>query len=120
MDEKIEEWLDRAREDLDDAEFNLKGDRYRLACFLCQQAAEKALKAVYIKKFKKLMKTHDLVILGREVNLPEKLIGYCKELSPAYMYSRYPDVIEVSNLDEIAEVFLSYAKEVLTWSEKQI
>jgi HEPN domain-containing protein len=38
-------WLLQAEQDLDDAEFNLKGRRYNVACFLAQQSAEKALKA---------------------------------------------------------------------------
>jgi len=38
-------WLEQARRDLDDAEFAASGSRWNLACFLAQQAAEKALKA---------------------------------------------------------------------------
>ena len=38
-------WIRQAERDLDDAEYNRAGHRYSLVCFLCQQAAEKALKA---------------------------------------------------------------------------
>jgi HEPN domain-containing protein len=38
-------WLLQAEQDLDDAEFNLSGRRYNVACFLAQQSAEKAFKA---------------------------------------------------------------------------
>lgn len=38
-------WLRQAQHDLSDAEYSLAGRRYSLACFLSQQAAEKALKA---------------------------------------------------------------------------
>ncbi|PPA78997.1 MAG: HEPN domain protein [ANME-2 cluster archaeon HR1] len=37
-------WLLQAKHDLDDANFSLEGERFNLACFLSQQAAEKALK----------------------------------------------------------------------------
>jgi HEPN domain-containing protein len=37
--------LAQARRDLDDARFAASGERWNLACFLSQQAAEKALKA---------------------------------------------------------------------------
>jgi HEPN domain-containing protein len=37
-------WVRQAEHDLSDAEYSLTGSRYNLACFLCQQAAEKALK----------------------------------------------------------------------------
>ncbi len=38
-------WLRQAQQDLDDAEFTREGERFNLACFLGQQAAEKAVKA---------------------------------------------------------------------------
>lgn len=38
-------WLEQARRDLDDARYAAAGARFNLACFLSQQAAEKALKA---------------------------------------------------------------------------
>jgi len=37
-------WLLQAKHNLDDANFSLEGERFNLACFLSQQAAEKALK----------------------------------------------------------------------------
>lgn len=42
--EEARRWLSQALRDLDDAHFSLDGQRYNLACFLGQQAAEKALK----------------------------------------------------------------------------
>lgn len=120
MEEEYEKWLKKARSDLRAAKYNLKGSEYELTAFLCQQAAEKALKALYIKKLKELKKTHDLVIMARKLELPEQLIEYCKELSPAYVYTRYPDVVEVKDIDVIAEKFVSYAKEVIEWVERKL
>ncbi len=40
-----ERWLRQAEQDLSDAELLAKNQRYNIACFLSQQAAEKALKA---------------------------------------------------------------------------
>jgi HEPN domain-containing protein len=47
-DPKVEgrRWLDQAKSDLADAEYLAEGNRFATACFLCQQAAAKALKAV--------------------------------------------------------------------------
>lgn len=42
---EAERWLEQARRDLDDARYAAAGSRWNLACFLAQQAAEKALKA---------------------------------------------------------------------------
>lgn len=41
---EAERWFEQARRDLDDARYAATGARWNLACFLCQQAAEKALK----------------------------------------------------------------------------
>ena len=43
-------WLDQAVRDLDDARFNAAGKRFNVACFLCQQAAEKAVKGYLYAK----------------------------------------------------------------------
>lgn len=62
--ESIEKWIVRAERDLSDAEFNLINGRYEVAAFLAHRAAEKALNALYILKFKKLWKIHDLKRVG--------------------------------------------------------
>lgn len=113
-------WIAKARSDLKAAQYNFDGDHFDVAVFLCQQAAEKALKAVYIKQTRQLKKVHDLVLLAREVNLSQNLLEYCKEITTAYVYTRYPGFDEMSNIDEIAEKFLKYASEVIKWSEKQL
>lgn len=120
MEEEIRSWIDQAKKDFQAAKKNFDIKVYYVVAFLCQQAVEKGLKALYIKKFKELKKTHDLVALGNDVGLPKELIQYCKELSPAYIYTRYPDVIEFSNLDTVAKTFLVYTEEVLLWVEKKL
>jgi HEPN domain-containing protein len=48
------------------AALNFKWKKFYVAAFFAQQAAEKALKAVYIKNFGKLIKTHDLFLIGKK------------------------------------------------------
>ncbi len=43
-------WFLQVQRDLDDAKFNLSGERFNVACFLAQQSAEKAMKAYLIFK----------------------------------------------------------------------
>jgi HEPN domain-containing protein len=43
-------WLAQSKRDLDDAHYSAQGERHNLACFLAQQAAEKALKAFLFSK----------------------------------------------------------------------
>lgn len=56
-----EDWLRRARGDLAIAKISLpEGASYEDLCFRAQQAAEKALKAVYVGKGWTFRYTHDL------------------------------------------------------------
>jgi HEPN domain-containing protein len=57
---EVEKWIGKAEKDLEDAKFNFEGKRFEVSSFLSHQAAEKALKALYILKFKRLWKVHDL------------------------------------------------------------
>lgn len=104
------DWIEQAEKDLDTAKYNLKGEKIEAGFFFLQQAAEKALKAVYIKKFKELLKTHDLFLIAKKLESPKQILEYCKKLTPAYQYTRYPDVPQVENLEELEEDFVIYAK----------
>ncbi|HDD71587.1 MAG TPA: HEPN domain-containing protein, partial [Candidatus Aenigmarchaeota archaeon] len=62
---EAENWWKQALEDLDSAKKNLKIKKYYLVAFLSQQAAEKALKALFIELKRRLQpKTHNLIRLG--------------------------------------------------------
>lgn len=113
--EEAYKWYNQAKKDLDTARFNFDGGKYEAAAFFCQQAVEKALKALYIKRFKRLLKTHDLVLLAKNLKLPKNFVDLCKELSPAYIYTRYPDAIPAEDIKEITKNFIKYSEEVLEW-----
>ena len=59
---------------------------------MCQQAAEKILKSLYLKKYGELRKIHDLAYFAKKLNLSEDLIEKCEELTKAYVETRYPDL----------------------------
>lgn len=50
MENAVKDWFLQTEADLDSAEYNLAGGKYYAAVIFAQQAAEKALKAVYILK----------------------------------------------------------------------
>lgn len=60
--------------------------------FFAQQAAEKALKSLQIKKFGGFKKVHDLVLLAKYVGAPEEVIENSEKITPFYTITRYPDV----------------------------
>jgi len=124
MEEEIKNLQEQSKKDLEVAEKNFNIGEYYITAFLCQQAVEKALKALLMKKTKRLMKIHDLVILGRKVNMPVDLIKKAEKISRAYVETRYGDVTGMTpykrfNKENTSE-YLKIAKEIITWSKKSI
>jgi len=118
MEEKA--WIQKARKDLDASKSSFASGHYEWSCFQSQQSAEKALKAVYIKKYKRLLKVHDLVLLAKKVSAPKEMLSLCRELTLAYEYTRYPIDSKVNNFNDKASKFLVSAEEILKWTEKNI
>lgn len=116
--EETKEWLERAEKDLSDAKFNLKGSRFEVSAFLSHQAAEKALKALFILRHKRLWKIHDLVRLSERVDAPKKIINLSDMLNPHYFTTRYP--LEVEYNKEKATNALKFARGVVKWVKGEI
>ncbi len=117
MEEK--EWLKKAKEDLKAAGNSLKSKDYGWSCFQSQQAVEKALKALYIKKYKRLLKVHDLVLLAKKIDAPKEIINYCNKINPSYIDTRYLDTLRVY-IEDDAKNILNLASMVLKWIEKNL
>ena len=114
---KVEKWIKKAEKDLDDAEFNFGGGRFEVAAFLAHQAAEKALKALYKKRFKRLLKIHDLQKLSAELKAGKRIVETCRELNPHYLATRYP--LEIEYDVKRAKAALENSKRVLGWVKKK-
>ncbi len=94
MVERSRDWIRQARRDLEAAEHQPGGEFYERACFLAQQPAEKAVKAV----FQKLgAEAFGHSVAGPLSSLPEgfkpekRLIDLAKELDKAYIPARRPN-----------------------------
>lgn len=120
MKEEVKRWLEQAEADFKSAKYNLKGSLYSLASFLCQQAVEKALKALLIEQKSKFPKIHDLVRLARLANLPAELIEKCERLTYVYTDSRYPDTSTIRYTKKESEIDVEYAKEIIEWVKKRL
>jgi HEPN domain-containing protein len=98
-------WLRYAEEDLRAAKWALQGEDVapRHACFLCQQAAEKAVKSLLIMAGVDFPKVHDIEALCRL--LPEHLARPISLTDPSSLTqwaveSRYPtDSLEATRED---------------------
>lgn len=118
MANEIKEWLERAERDLDSSRYNLRGKKYDVAAFLAQQAAEKAMKALYIMKYKELWKIHDLVKLGEKVSAPKEILVLCEKLNQHYIATRYPVEAEYSEADSSEAV--NDSEKVIEWARQMI
>ena len=74
MREEIKNTWIQSTEDLKTAELNIEIDRFYASVFFSQQAAEKALKSLYIHQKGRLPKTHNLVDLATDLKAPDEVI----------------------------------------------
>ena len=121
-------WLLQAKHDLDDANFSSEGERFNLACFLSQQAAEKALKA-YLMANKKEPWGHSVAELCEMASLKDSDFRNIKKraatLDIYYIPTRYPNglpggIPSEAYLKEDAQRALSICNEVIDLVEKKI
>ena len=94
--EKVDYWLNNAKDDIDSAKIMYNGKKYLYTGFMLQQCVEKALKAYYIyKKDDQHPYTHNLIklALSSEINLlmTEEQLKLLSNLNPIYIESRYED-----------------------------
>ena len=71
-------WLRQAEQDLDDARFLKEGGRHNLACFMGQQAAEKAIKAYLYHKRVEDVWGHSLLDLCEDAKLFDMMFDTVK------------------------------------------
>src|SRR3989344_494906 len=125
MKEEVKKWMQQANADLNAAKKNLEIKIYYISVQCSHQATEKALKALCIKKYNKMPeKTHDLIKLGKNVNIPKMHYEALYKLNPEWLPSKYPDaatVAPVKNYDKSsAKLYLNKAEEVIKWVKNQI
>jgi len=120
-----QEWLRRARSNLKLAERGrrLKDVLLEDLCFNAQQAGEKALKAVCLKRGIDFPKTHSLVRLmdileADGLQLPTE-IKEADILTQYAVQARYPGFDEAVTLDEYRYA-LKLAARLLFWVEKEL
>jgi HEPN domain-containing protein len=124
MRQEVKNWWEQSKKDLHKAEVLYKTDDYDGVAFYCQQSVEKALKAVIILKTKENVFGHSLVHLGKTAKITPDFSTGLRKLSPQYFLSRYPDASEEVPFElydkATADEFLSIARGVLEWTEKQL
>lgn len=94
--ERSRDFLLQAKRDLEQASLSLREGFYEWAAFAAQQAAEKAVKAVF-QRLGAVAWGHSvaglLEALSQTFPVPEALLDAASELDKAYIPSRYPDAL---------------------------
>ena len=117
----VDHWVEKAHYDLDTARVLLDAGRYLYVVFCCQQAVEKALKAIIAQKTNELPpRLHNLPRLAEiaEVTLDPETETFIGKLSGCYIQTRYPDEIAElgkSMTHETAIRMYKDAREVTQW-----
>ncbi|PKL56245.1 MAG: DNA-binding protein, partial [Methanomicrobiales archaeon HGW-Methanomicrobiales-5] len=117
------EWLGRARSSLNLSSAKTSGVLYEDLCFQAQQAAEKALKAVFVSRKIPYPYTHDInaLLSGLEqqgIAIPEPL-WRAVTLTSFASSTRYPGTTTPVTKEEYTGAVL-IAKDVLLWAEEQV
>jgi HEPN domain-containing protein len=123
-------WLRQAEQDWQDAHFTREGGRFNLACFLSQQAAEKAIKAYLYHRGAEDVWGHSLIDLCEDAKIFEMFFDTVKsearQLDKYYYITRYPeflpggtpseafDRVDADRAIELSQVVLEFVRERLS------
>ena len=122
MNQETKQWLDMATMDFDVAKYlmeNYYPKPLEIICYHCQQAAEKAIKALMVSFGTQdgIPKLHDLSFLLNQiknfVKIEEKYYDYADTLTPYGVSVRYPNELFLE--ERHAKEAIQYAEEILEW-----
>jgi HEPN domain-containing protein len=94
MSSRYHDWFRQAEADLQHARHSLDVSDFEWSCFAAHQAAEKALKAVFLKLGQDAWGHTLSALIGNlpeTSNLPPELIDYARVLDKYYIPTRYPN-----------------------------
>ena len=124
------DWFRQAKADLEHAETSAREGDYEWSCFAAQQAAEKAMKALYYSLHGDPW-GHSLLALIRGLpeavaaRLPEELSDSAKSLDKHYLQTRYPNGFDAGAptdyyTERDAKESIAHAKSILEFCRAEI
>lgn len=126
MNKVINNWIKSSEYDIRTADAMFKSKRFVYVIFMCHLSTEKALKAIAVKRTKKVPpKTHDLFYLVKlsALDIPSNYKLIIAHLNEASIPTRYPE--DISKLvrqynQQVAQRYLRQTKELLRWLKAQV
>lgn len=90
-------WLREAHNTLKQAQHSFESKDYNLVCFLTEQAAQKALKAVLYRDETRFVTIHSITELIKKIAVTRteflEILDRGTKLDQYYLSSRYPDAV---------------------------
>ncbi|MCS6937395.1 MAG: HEPN domain-containing protein [Candidatus Bipolaricaulota bacterium] len=128
MPNRAQDWLKQAERDLLQAEASRRGGWHEWACFIAQQAAEKAVKALHLYMGQEAwghVVARLLQELPQGVHVPDALIEKARVLDTFYIPPRYPNSHpEGAPFEHYgplqSEEAIQYAREILEFVRAQM
>lgn len=131
--EEARRWFEEAEYDIEAAEDVLEDGRFNWACFIAQQAAEKAVKSLYIARGEDVERVHSISALikgdtRRGISgIPdlEEELESAMELDRHYIATRYPNGVPNGKpfefySEEKAEECVKRARRLVTACRKML
>ena len=120
-----QDWMEQAEHDLEVARGTRDNGWYDTSVVQSQQAAEKAVKALWMREHDRLAKrTHAVDEVATEVGAPPDIVDAGARLAEAYFTSRYPGMgpappFRSISADE-ADARLRDAEEIMAWVKQRL
>ena len=122
----VDGFIKEAEREIEYIEWDIKGSKWDPACFWSQQAAEKALKALWAYYGRKPIKIHRLETLIKGVAdkspVIEKYLKTAMFLDQFYLETRYPDFIDerIKISESLGERALLSARKIIAAVKKEL
>ena len=128
MPNRAQDWFRQAQADFQHAKNSLISGDYEWSCFAAQQAAEKAVKAVFLDRGLEAWGPTVSALLGElggHVAVTESLVGSAKALDKHYIPTRYPNGFDSGAPTDFytrleAEAALGHAEEILGFCQNHL
>jgi len=128
MGNRYADWLRQAEADLRHARHALEDSDYEWSCFAAQQAAEKAIKALFQKLGMDAWGHTLTALIGNlppEIQTPDELVDYARMLDKHYIPTRYPNGFDSGAPTDFytrreAQDAIRYAEAILAFCRRQI
>jgi HEPN domain-containing protein len=125
---RARDWLAQAENDYDWAGDSFRQGHHAQTCFVCQQVAEKSLKAVAFLRGYEAVRGHSVAEIAKELGINDEILNAGRRLDQYYVTTRYPDALpsgapfefftaeQAKEALGFAEGVLAYAKQMFTAS----